>query len=349
MRSLTGNVNLAREARGLGAVSASSPPFAPAFAASLLAFFVLAALLVSWQPLQLSIATVFVFAGPHNWMEFRYFVARMPARWGRSRTFFAVGIGGVVFLSVAYAVLYWLGQSWYLDAAAWTTGISLWNTGLLVWVAALVWLRGRQRRAGRDWSWAFAVGFALAGFAWAAPVWFSLALVYLHPLVALWFLDRQLKRTRPAWRRTYHACLALLPVLLALMWARLASAPNLADADALAWRITQHAGAGLLTGVSSHLLVATHVFLETIHYGVWLVLIPLAGLRAGVFETDKIPLAAHREGWPRAVKAALACGLVAVLALWVSFSADYATTRDVYFTLAVAHVLAEVPFLIRLL
>ena len=336
-------------ARGLGPASSAASSYAPRLAVSLLAFFVLAAFLVSWQPLQLSVATVFVFAGPHNWMEFRYFVARMPARWGRSKTFFAVGIGGVVLLSAAYALLYWLGQSWYLDAAAWTTGISLWNTGLLVWVASLVYLRGRQRGARRDWSWAFAVGFALAALAWAAPVWFSLALVYLHPLVALWFLDRQLKRTRPQWRKTYHACLAALPVLLALMWSRLAAAPDLADADALAWRITQHAGAGLLAGVSSHLLVATHVFLETIHYGVWLVVIPLAGLRAGVFETSKIPLAAHREGWPRAVKAALAFGLVAVLALWLSFWADYATTRDIYFTLAVGHVLAEVPFLIRLL
>lgn len=342
MQSMTSNVNLV-------AASASPPTFAPRLAVPLIAFFVLAAVVVGWQPLQLSIATIFLFAGPHNWMEFRYFVARMPARWGRSKTFFTVGIGGVVLLSVAYALLYWLGQSWYLDADAWTTGIALWNTGLLVWVASLVWLRGRQRGGGRDWSWAFAAGFALAAAAWAAPVWFSLALVYAHPLVALWFLDRQLKRTKPAWRKTYHACLALLPVLLALMWARLASSPNLLDADALAWRITQHAGAGLLTGVSSHLLVATHVFLETIHYGVWLVLIPLAGMRAGLFETSRIPLAVHREGWPRTVKTALALGLFVVLALWLGFAADYGTTRDLYFTLAVGHVLAEVPFLIRLM
>ena len=349
MRSMTANVNLVGARRGGGTRSPSLAPSAPSCGAALLAFCLLAALLVSWQPLWLSVATVFVFAGPHNWMEFRYFLARMPARWGRSKTFFTVGLGGVLFFSVTYALLYWLGQSWYLDAAAWTAGISLWNTGLLVWVAALVWLRGRQRAARRDWSWAFAVGFALAAFAWAAPVWFSLALVYLHPLVALWFLDRQLKRTRPEWRKTYHVCLAALPLVLLVMWARLASAPDLAETDALAWRITQHAGAGILTGVSSHLLVATHVFLETIHYGVWLVLIPLAGLRAGVFETDRIPLAVHREGWPRAVRAALALGLFAVLVLWLCFWADYATTRDVYFTLAVGHVLAEVPFLIRLL
>jgi hypothetical protein len=33
--------------------------------------------------------------------------------------------------------------------------------------------------------------------------------------------------------------------------------------------------------------------------------------------------------------------------LWVSFLADYTTTRNIYFTVALFHVLAEVPFLLR--
>jgi hypothetical protein len=117
----------------------------------------------------------------------------------------------------------------------------------------------------------------------------------------------------------------------------------------LSWRITEHAGAGILTGVSSRLLVATHVFLETIHYGVWLVLIPLTGMGASLVRTNRIPLAAHREGWPRAVRAALVLGLLAVVLLWAGFSLDYTRARDIYFTVAMAHVLAEAPFLIRLL
>jgi hypothetical protein len=35
--------------------------------------------------------------------------------------------------------------------------------------------------------------------------------------------------------------------------------------------------------------------------------------------------------------------------LWGAFLADYPLTRDVYFTVATLHVLAEVPFLLRLL
>ena len=321
--------------------------FAPRFGVPFFVFCALSALVVGLWPLQLSIATVFLFAGPHNWMEFRFFLARMPARWGRSKTFFAVGLGGVAALTAGYVLLYALGQTWYLSEAGWTAGAALWTTALLMWLCALVHLRARQMR--RDRSWVFALGFALCAGAWLAPAWFGLALVYLHPLVALWFLDRQLKRSRPRWRAAYHLCLAALPVLLVLMWTLLARAPGLPDEGALAWRVTQHAGAGLLTGVSSRLLVATHVFLETVHYGAWLVLIPLVGLGSKAWRADRIPLAVARGGWPRTVRAALIFSALVVLALWAGFAADYATTRDLYFTFAMAHVLAEAPFLIRLL
>lgn len=313
-----------------------------------LSFCLFSALLISWKPLQLSIITIFLFAGPHNWMEFRYFLSRMPARWGKSKLFYSVGLGGVALLTAAYAMLYALSQSWYLNETAWALGISVWNTSLLLWLCWLVYLRGRERR-GRDWSWAFAACFALCAGAWIAPFVFSLGLVYLHPLVALLFLDRQLKRSRPAWRRTYHLCLGLLPLVLLLMWTQLAHTPDLSDADGLSWRITQHAGAGILTGISSRLLVATHVFLETIHYGAWLILIPLVGIKTSLWQTNRIPLAAHRRGWPRAVRLSLMLGIFVVLVLWAGFSLDYTRTRDLYFTFAMAHVLAEAPFLIRLL
>jgi hypothetical protein len=217
-----------------------------------------------------------------------------------------------------------------------------------MWLSALVYVRGRQVK-GRDWSWVFAFGFALCALAWLCPLWFSLGLVYLHPLVALWFLDRQLKRTRPQWRRGYHFCLMVLPLLLCVMWAGQAGAQSLPDDGALSWRITQHAGAGLLSNVPSRLLVSTHVFLETIHYGVWLVLIPLAGLGAKAWRAERMPLVARGGGLARYVKAALGLSVLAVLALWAGFAVDYATTRDVYFTFAIAHVLAEAPYLIRLL
>jgi hypothetical protein len=339
MSEIAGNLTLAQPKRG-------QLPALP-FGLSFLSFCLIAALLISWKPLQLSIATIFLFAGPHNWIEFRYFLARMPARWGRSKLFYTAGLGGVALLTAAYLVLYSLGQSWYLDNGAWTTAIGGWNTALVLWVCSLVYLRGREVR--RDRSWVFAIGFAISAAVWFSPFLFSLGLVYLHPLVALWFLDRQLKRSRPHWRKTYHWCLAALPVILAVMWIQLASTSNIPESDALSWRIAQHAGAGILTGVSTHTLVATHVFLETIHYAAWLVLIPLVGMRGRFWDTGRIPLATQRLGWPRIVRTVLILGIFIVIVLWAGFTMNYTSARDVYFTFAMAHVLAEAPFLIRLL
>jgi hypothetical protein len=117
----------------------------------------------------------------------------------------------------------------------------------------------------------------------------------------------------------------------------------------LFWRITQHAGAELLPGVSSHLLVSTHVFLELLHYGVWIVALPLIGATGALWNVRTIPLARHRRGWPKLLGAVLVCGLFLVALLWIGFSANYAVTRDVYFAVAIAHVLAEAPFLLRMI
>src|SRR5437660_10562698 len=72
------------------------------FVAVVLACACLSALMASWLPLQFSVVTVFLFAGPHNWFELRYFVMRLPARFGRSRNFFAVSCAGIAVLTVTY-------------------------------------------------------------------------------------------------------------------------------------------------------------------------------------------------------------------------------------------------------
>ncbi len=52
-------------------------------------------------------------------------------------------------------------------------------------------------------------------------------------------------------------------------------------------------------------------------------------------------------GWRWAVTGLLVFGIGVMLVLWACFLADYATTRQVYFTVALLHVLAEAPFLLR--
>jgi hypothetical protein len=275
-------------------------------------------------------------------------MARLPARWGKLQGFFLLGLGGVfglsgalIGLTAAGVLLRWQPSTWVLTQATW-------NTVLLVWVVALVVMRSRQHPR-RNWWWVVPAAPVLLVANWAAPAVWSLGLVYLHPLVALWLLDRELRRSRPGWRRAYHLCLLSLPMLLAVLWWRLADAPPLPADGALSFRITDHAGAGLLPGLSTHLLVATHAFLEMLHYGVWILAVPLVGLREAPWRLDRVPLARSSLSWRGALAGLLLAGGLIVLVLWGGFLADYPLTRDVYFTCAVVHVLAEVPFLLRAL
>jgi hypothetical protein len=318
------------------------------FAAILVASTCLSAVLASWLPLQVSIVTVFLFAGPHNWFELRYFLMRLPARFGHSRNFFAVAFAGIFMLTVAYLAMPALYYANLWSGANWPDAIAAWNTLLLLWLGALVIMRGKQN-SRRDWFWALPIAFMLCALNWLAPQLFSLAIVYLHPLVALWFLDRHLRRTRPEWLRAYHRCLILLPLLIAGMLWQLGRTSSLQDDNGLFWRITQHAGADILPSVSSHMLVSLHVFLEMLHYGVWIIALPLIGATGAVWKIRTIPLARRRGGFPKLIAGLLIFSLFVVALLWFGFSVNYPAMRDVYFAVAIAHVLAEAPFLLRMI
>jgi hypothetical protein len=174
-------------------------------------------------------------------------------------------------------------------------------------------------------------------------------LVYLHPLVALGLLDRELARSRPAWLSAYRTTAACIPVLLAALVWKLHDAPDLPGDDPLTAALARQAGGGVLPKVSTRLLVAAHTYLELVHYGVWVVLIPLVGLRVAPWRLADIPAARRGQGWARAVRLILATGLVLVAALWVGLAADHLAVRTIYFTAAMVHVLAELPFLLRML
>jgi hypothetical protein len=340
------NISLAAwpraSSRGRARVSTST------FAAILIGSAMLSASFASWLPLQASIVTVFLFAGPHNWFELRYFLMRLPVRFGRSRNFFIVAFAGIGVLTLAYISLPALYYANLWTGANWPTAIAWWNTGLLLWIAALVLMRARQK-SHRDWFWIAPIVFTLSALNWLSPELFSLAIVYAHPLVALWFLDRHLRRTKFEWQKTYRRCLMFLPLFLGGMLWQLSRTSPLADDNGLFWRITQHAGSELLPNVSSHMLVSTHVFLEMLHYAVWIVALPLIGATGAVWKVKTIPVANHSRGFPKAIAALLVLGLFIVAVLWMGFSFDYAATRDIYFTVAIAHVLAEAPFLLRMI
>jgi hypothetical protein len=325
-------------------------PDAKVFVATVVLCVVAAAAFASWLPLQVSIVTLFLFAGPHNWFELRYFLMRLPVRFGRSRNFFLTAFAGLGVLTLTYVSLPFIFNAALWTEEAWSVIVASWNTALLVWLGLLVWLRSRQKR-GVNWTWTIPVALALCSLNWLGPDLFSLAIVYIHPLIALWFLDRHLRRTWPAWSRAYRRCLGLLPLVLVVMIWQLSRTAPLADDNGLFWRITQHSGAEVLPQISSHLLVSVHLFLEMLHYGVWIIALPLIGRigSARFWDVRSVPVARHPQGFPRIVVGMLVFAVAAVVLLWFGFSIDYSRTRDVYFTVAMAHVLAEAPFLLRML
>lgn len=307
--------------------------------------------LAGWIPLGFSMATVFLFAGPHNWMEFRYFLTRMPARWGSLRAFFSVGVAGTVLLGAGFMVMPTLALRLAWTQDTWIVVSASWHSLLLLWIASLIALKRpslHQDRTQRSIA-AFAVVSLLIAFVWMVPQAWDLMLVYLHPVIALVYLDRELGRRRPELRGTYRRSLLYLPLLLGLLFWRLRSAGPLVGDDMLTLRILRHAGADLLTGISPHFLVAAHAFLEVLHYAVWVVAIPLLTFHDKPWRIQQVPVYRRRSEVIRtAIVGALLLGAIAVLVLWGGFIANYPVTRNVYFTVAILHVLAEVPFLIQL-
>lgn len=307
-----------------------------------------AAVLAGLLPIAISIAAVFLFAGPHNWLEARYFLSRMPARWGRLRPFFLTAIVGVVTLTATFVGLNWGGAALGLSPQAFAMGHGLWSSGLVLWLALLAQQRAR-RAPRRPWPWLWPTAAAAWGLIWLQPDLWVLGLVYLHPLLALLILDREL-RNKPEWLTAFRRCLACLPLVLLSLWWHLADAPNLAGRDWVTGQIVRQAGGGLLAHVSTHLLVATHTFLELLHYGIWIVILPLVGLGIEPWRTDaKLPLARRSPRWRRALVAFMIVGASLAVLLWVCFLADFALTRDLYFTISIFHVLAEMPLLLWLL
>jgi hypothetical protein len=307
-----------------------------------------AALLAGWMPLGFAIVTVFLFAGPHNWIEARYFLSRLPARWGKLRGYFLLAFGGVIALTTSFAALPWLSALGTRGTLGPFLAYGIWNSLLVGWLALLMQMRSRQNPR-RDWSGAWPAACVLLSLVWIAPPAWVLCFMLSHPLIALWILDRELRRGRRELLGAYHFCLLCLPIFVGVLCWRLGNSPQLPGEDNLTVQIAQQAGADSLRSVSTRLVVAVHSFLQMIHYGVWLLAIPLIGLRSVPWRVDTIPLARRTPVWRLAVVGLLGGGLVAVFILWASFLADYPATRNVYFTLSMAHVLAEFPFLLRTL
>lgn len=305
------------------------------------------ALFCGAAPIALSIATVFLFAGPHNWMEVRYFLSRLPARFGHFKTYFATGMIGAVLLAAATFAITSLGKFEVIDTDTWINLYKLSNVALIFWIGALVTLR-RELSNAKQITLSIVAALACAA-AWLEPGYFAVALVYSHPLVALVMLDIELRRGKPHLVTPYRCALALIPLMIAALWWHFSGAPTIETTDPLIAQICRHAGADYITDVSTHFLVATHTFLETLHYCVWLLAIPLLSSGWSKWRARSMPVTVLSSAGKKMVRGLLLFSTFAVCVLWLCFGINFNVAREWYFTLAMIHVLAEIPFLIRFL
>ncbi|MFN9717923.1 MAG: hypothetical protein ACK58L_04460 [Planctomycetota bacterium] len=320
------------------------------FAGGVLLFMSAAFLLTILAPVILSIVIVFLFAGPHNYAEVRYFLTRLPARMGRLRPFFMTSFAGIVVLSATLPLLTRLPVwfQWPSALSVWFVG--LWNTGFILWCTVLVHIRSRQAPR-HDWAYAWPIGIAIIGLTWLSPLMLPFLLVYAHPLMALWILDNELKKSSASLQRVYRRSVLLLPLFLVALWMLAGKcqfvlsevSPHIKD------QILRHTAVPFISRDHDECLVATHAFLELLHYGVWLIAIPLIRGRVFSREFAVIPLMKSSDSLRAGIRFMLVISVLLVLILWIGFAADYTTTRNVYFTVATFHVLAEIPFLLRLL
>jgi hypothetical protein len=283
-------------------------------------------------PGRVSLLAVVLLAGPHNWMELRYFATHMPARWGPHRDWFRLALGGTAVLAFAWIAAGWTALD---DPMVFTR---TWTSALLVWIALLLSVDGRCRGTGRRVG-LFATLAAVV--VWAFPVPWDLVLVFAHPLVSLIFLDRELRRHRRG-RAALRFGLALLPAACLAVWRHAAPIGGL-DPETLD-RVTSLAGASIFPEAAPERLVALYAFLQILHYGAWIVAIPSLRLRRPPWSLHGIPLATRFRSAVRFV-----LGGAAVLAglLWIGFARSLSATWDLYFQLAIVHVVAELPFLCR--
>ena len=304
--------------------------------------------LAAYTPIWFTLITVCAFGAPHNYAEFRYFLSRLPSRFGPLRGFFTTAFAGAIVLCLLQILLTRL----FLRNAATNPGarpaLLCWNELLILWMFALSLLRYRSRDKSL-WSLVIENGMyaALATVANSlSAAAFSISLTYLHPLLGLWILERELQRTRKSWVTVYRWCLLSIPVAAVAILTTLNNSHIANPSIQLVGTLNGNSlGAQLFPTASTTSLLALFGFLQMVHYGVWLIAIPIATQSWNRWRIDRLPVLAKKPSLRPLIIAACALGVLGILFFWCGYALDYDDVNEIYITITTLHVMAEIPFI----
>lgn len=291
-------------------------------------FFLGLGLLIAKAPLAVATISVGFLAAPHNWMEIRYIIGRLPGKLGKLRTYFWTSIIGIGLLGLSSFSL----PFFFSDIA-----YSVWNTLLVLWVTRLAQLRS-QEHPRRSWPWLEPLALLVLALIWAYPMIFTLALVLGHPIMAILILGRELH----AFRRPELATYRIFVIAVAIGAMGLLASLFL-DASTSAGEI----GSFMRVSADTPLFIAIHAYLELVHYMIWIGILPWLASATGRGSLKMMPAlrkSALRLWGARLLLMGGAC--LAVL-FWWGFHTNYYLAYSLYFQIAIFHVLVEFPFVLR--
>jgi len=301
----------------------------------------ISAVLAGTAPVGFTLVTFCIFGAPHNFCEYRYFLSRLPSRLGPLKPFFITSFAGVTVLFLMELAMIALIRMNAISAPSATTILLVWNELLIFWILALSLIRYRRHFGELLVGNILIASIASVGN-FLSPYAFSLVVSYVHPLLGLWILDRELLRTRKDWVKPYRLCLLTVPVsVLCLgLWLLGQSLPA-----GMVSTISTNIGSRIFASPTSPLFLGLFGFLQMVHYGIWVVAITVAAQGWRRWRLNRIPVLRNRQNLRRVMAAVVLLGLVAMVSFWIGFRVDYTTTNEIYVTVATLHVLAEIPFL----
>lgn len=286
------------------------------------------------SPIATAVIGLILFGILHNLLEFRYVAGRFSGVLGRPFLDLLVAlITGIVVCRLLVGVL---------GRPAQLAEILL---GYAV-LAAAAWhgLDGRRRVT------AWAVVGAASVVSLAFPAYHFVVLTHLHnvvPLFFLWEWSRRIvsRRGRRAFRAVQLLWVVAVPavILLGLLDGSLSADPGIVrsvvgDGQTV---LASSAPPGAAATVVGMRFLAVFAFMQTMHYVVWVALLPRVAPDASAAFEARVPWVTGPRLW--------AIGFMAAAVFAVLFGVDFAQGKALYAALASYHAYLELPVLLAML